>query len=375
MTILIISGIAINIMLVILLLAKRKKSTPDKMLLLLIWLYAINMVLAYMEIYNRQHAYPYSFLLNTSVPGLLLVGPAIWFYVKSLTTQHFRAKPLYLLHFIPFLLVMVLFTIHFFSLPHLAKIEIDVNQSFKNNYLFPLVVGMIAISTQTYYIWALMLIRQYLKSIRNYFSDTHTIDLKWLRFLFISAIVFHGIISLLYIIDYIFKFFPYHLLQGIGYSFASLFICIIGFYGIRQGNIFNELQVSIDLSSPEKTPLKLQNLQAIESDFVNTLLLHMKNNKPYLNPDLTIANLSEELNQPVEFVSGILNGCLNQTFFDFVNFYRVEEFKVQCKNMANQKLSILGMANNCGFNSKTAFYRAFNKYEGITPKAYINRVL
>jgi len=100
----------------------------------------------------------------------------------------------------------------------------------------------------------------------------------------------------------------------------------------------------------------------------------MELKQPYLDPELTISRLSEMLNVKVDFLSDVLNSQLNQNFFDFINRYRVGEFKNQCTLKANSHLSIMGIAYNCGFNSKASFYRAFRKFEGISPSAYIERV-
>jgi AraC-like DNA-binding protein len=62
---------------------------------------------------------------------------------------------------------------------------------------------------------------------------------------------------------------------------------------------------------------------------------------------------------------------LNQNFFDYINKYRIEEFKIKCLGKENKHLSVMGIAYDSGFNSKAAFYRAFNKFEGISPTAYI----
>ncbi len=100
----------------------------------------------------------------------------------------------------------------------------------------------------------------------------------------------------------------------------------------------------------------------------------MKQQRPYLDPEVTIAVLSAQLKVKPEFLSEILNAVLKQNFFDFINKYRIGEFKNKCLKASNRHLSIVGMAYECGFNSKAAFYRAFKKFEGISPSAYISQV-
>jgi AraC-like DNA-binding protein len=100
----------------------------------------------------------------------------------------------------------------------------------------------------------------------------------------------------------------------------------------------------------------------------------MEREKPYLDPDLTIGVLSEKVKIPDVRLSLLLNNEINRNFFDFINSYRIEEFKKQVKNPENNNLSLLGIALNCGFNSKATFNRVFKKYTEMTPKEYKNRV-
>ena len=100
----------------------------------------------------------------------------------------------------------------------------------------------------------------------------------------------------------------------------------------------------------------------------------MEKEQPYLDPEITLGKLSDLLQLKPEVLSNVLNSTLNQNFFDFMNKYRVDDFKIRCINKENQHLSIMGIAYECGFNSKAAFYRSFNKFEGLSPTAYILKV-
>ncbi len=100
----------------------------------------------------------------------------------------------------------------------------------------------------------------------------------------------------------------------------------------------------------------------------------MEREHPYLDPEINITKLSRMLDVRPEYLSEVLNDKLGQNFFDFINRYRIEAFKTQCISETNKHLSIVGIAYSCGFNSKASFYRAFKKFEGKTPIAYMQSV-
>ena len=82
--------------------------------------------------------------------------------------------------------------------------------------------------------------------------------------------------------------------------------------------------------------------------------------------------LSKEFGVSADYLSGIINGLLGMNFYDFINHYRVEEFKQMCRDSSKRKLTIIALAYDCGFNSKATFTRVFKKNTGITPGEYFN---
>ncbi len=108
------------------------------------------------------------------------------------------------------------------------------------------------------------------------------------------------------------------------------------------------------------------------NSIINKVKLHIKSEKSYLNPELKLSDISKELNIPSHHISQALNQVLNQGFSDFVNKYRVREVRYMLENDSQQKLTLLAIARQCGFNSKTSFYRIFKKFTGKTPADYIN---
>ena len=95
----------------------------------------------------------------------------------------------------------------------------------------------------------------------------------------------------------------------------------------------------------------------------------MLQDKLYLEPELSLSDLAVKLKTNTSVLSAAINSNFGKNFNDFVNEYRVEEFKKQIKLPENQHYTLLAVAFDCGFNSKATFNRAFKKFTGQAPKA------
>ncbi|MBN1990403.1 MAG: helix-turn-helix transcriptional regulator [Bacteroidales bacterium] len=363
-------GIAEALLIIALILSKKQKGLWDYSLAAYFVLFSINILLSYLEIRNRANGYPIPFIIHTSTPVIFLHGPTLWLYIKSLTAQKFQFKPKYLLHLIPFLAITTLFYFEIYSHPYSQRIAIDSSGGFKNHISYPITLAAVALVSQGYFVWGLLLLRRYNRRIKGFFSSVEHIDLAWLRFLLLSAIVCYALISTLYISDYIMGLLPFNFMQLIGFVLASAYVLLLGFYGLKQGNVFVSGNINIDLDKASTLQVVSTPLEKGEEDFVKRLMSHMKEKKPHCNTELTLTKLSDELAVTPDYLSGILNGRLNMNFFDFVNHYRIEEFKKQCCNPQNSNLTLVSIAYDCGFNSKATFNRVFKKATGITPSEF-----
>lgn len=101
---------------------------------------------------------------------------------------------------------------------------------------------------------------------------------------------------------------------------------------------------------------------------------YMELSKPYKNPLYSVQDLSRDVETDYIEVSETLNGLLGQSYNDYINNYRIEEVKSFFKNPKYKQESILSIAFEAGFNSKTAFYSSFKKFAGETPSQYRNRL-
>ncbi|QNR25521.1 helix-turn-helix domain-containing protein [Croceimicrobium hydrocarbonivorans] len=113
--------------------------------------------------------------------------------------------------------------------------------------------------------------------------------------------------------------------------------------------------------------------ESTEQQFRDELLKLMVEEEPYLNPQLTLRSLSSQLQLHPNQLSWLLNESFGKNFNEFVNTYRINTFKQLALDPSNSHISLLGLAYESGFNSKTVFNTSFKKETGLTPKAFVNQ--
>jgi AraC-like DNA-binding protein len=156
-----------------------------------------------------------------------------------------------------------------------------------------------------------------------------------------------------------------------------LVIYNVAYFSLRQKQIFpqDEWQQSeiISLEEPSgegrKKLIPDEELQAYKSR-LETL---METRKPYLNPELNLIRLSELMSMAPHQLSYLINTAFSENFFQFINRYRVEKAKELLNKESMNQFSILGIAFESGFNSKTSFNTTFKKFTNQTPSEYKKR--
>lgn len=153
-----------------------------------------------------------------------------------------------------------------------------------------------------------------------------------------------------------------------------LFVYAVSFWGFRQ----NQLLVSQVLSgekkeldttkrgSYQKTGLKEEHVDPL----LKQLISAMDETEIWKNPELSVADLSNETKIPKHYITQLLNEKLERNFYTFVNGYRTEGAMKMLKDEKYKNWSIIAIAFECGFNSKSAFNNYFKKHTGTTPSAY-----
>ena len=97
----------------------------------------------------------------------------------------------------------------------------------------------------------------------------------------------------------------------------------------------------------------------------------MRKEKPYTNPELKIADLASLIGIPPYSMSYLFNQYLKRNYYDYINDYRIAEFKSLVNKGEHTKYTLTALMELCGFNSRSTFFRCFKKTAGITPSEYI----
>ena len=98
----------------------------------------------------------------------------------------------------------------------------------------------------------------------------------------------------------------------------------------------------------------------------------MKKEENYMNKDLTLTNLSKQIDISSNIVSYILNGYIGLNFYDFVNIYRIKKSMKYLSELNKNNMSVNEVALKVGFKSKSTFYKIFKKQTNMTPTKYLN---
>ncbi|CAL2076236.1 AraC family transcriptional regulator [Tenacibaculum sp. 190524A02b] len=159
-------------------------------------------------------------------------------------------------------------------------------------------------------------------------------------------------------------------------SLVTFFIVYwLGVKGFEQDELQKEKLVAVKvIPTQEKIiteePNKEKNLLIEDSKKFECLCKIIEKEKIYTDPNLTIKSLSKELKVRERELSNLINNCTKKNFYQFINQFRVVEFKKLIASEKATQYSILGLAKEAGFSSKSTFYKSFKELEGITPSEY-----
>ncbi len=101
----------------------------------------------------------------------------------------------------------------------------------------------------------------------------------------------------------------------------------------------------------------------------------MEREQVYLIQDLTLASLASMAGVSSNDLSWLLNAFYKKSFYDFVNAWRVKAFEAKVRNQEHKNRTLLALAYEAGFNSKTTFNKAFKAVHQETPSNFVKRYM
>jgi AraC-like DNA-binding protein len=337
---------------------KKPANVADKLMSAWLFLIFIELTFALLN-KNLIDIYSFPFMAFT-------YGPLLFLYVSFMTHPEKEFDSLNLLHFIPFFIFFTI-SVLFRSQP----VVDDLSTFFKSDRMISLrILYSISffLSVTSYSILAFIEIKRHQNKLKDLVSYTSgIITLNWLKVIsigFYSGYIVFFILGGLKIIGNYIPFDPYYVIFG----FIALFSFVFGFYGIRQSMIDIIGPVENKKETEKYSHSGLRENQADE--YLKNLIGYVEKNKPFLDPNLNIYNLSKMTGIPRHYITQILNENYKRNFFTFVNEYRVKEVMERFSDRKYDHFTILAIAFDSGFNSKTTFNNIFKNITGKTPSEF-----
>ncbi len=270
--------------------------------------------------------------LQSGPSFFLLIGPLFFCYTlriikpNSFWITYWKHHLLFWLSVVIFLMIFVPF-----------KENIDLNKT--------IILPIINLQWLFFILLSAIFIKSNFKTQKN-----NQIKIKWLLILTLALLTLWS--------NYTFISFDYFVSGSI--VFSILFYLFFVYFLIKKryaSKIFEKTKKKNTFSSSQKNLLLINQLNEV-----------MVNEQLFLNSNLKLSEVAEKLDISAHELSKLINDSTGKNFTDFINEYRIEQAKQLIED--NSLYTIEAIGNQSGFNSKSAFYKAFNKFTKTTPAKY-----
>ena len=364
------------------LLIKRKKynSFSDKLLAFLFICYAY-CTISYLLVTTGWLTY-LPLLYKTAQPVNFLIPPIAYLYVRSILKNEETFSKLDLLHFSPFIFILLNYMpFYFVNIQDKIKLvdhvinNVELNLIQQDGIVSEKIQFLRPIQCIIYIFLQWKLILSFERDNKDLIKEPHTkLILSWLK-----TFTFSISITILSFIVFI-VIFLYGLNNGlkldilIFYSSIPVALCLfyLSSYLVINQNVLEGLPYINYLKKPDHIDhVKLINYE----EEANIILHYFEQKKPYLKQNLSINEVSVEINIPLKLLSFIINQYFKLNFNDFVNKYRVEWIVNRIQNGDLNRFTLSSISQEAGFSNKTTFLSAFKKVHNCTPTQFVQNQL
>jgi AraC-like DNA-binding protein len=325
--------------------------------------------------------YPHFFAISYQTPWVF--GPLVYLYARAASDRSWRFTWKALLHFAP-VTITTIAAMPFYMMSGPEKIAMWERWSVNG------VTGLLAYLDPTKYASGILystatmlyLVR-HRRHIEHSYSNIERVNLRWLFWISAATGGIWVLVTSLKIA---------HVSTAIRDGHVAIAMALlvygIGYMGLRQPEVFRFETVETQAQTPEvdsspsavqseTAALRYERRRVDDAEAVQlkeSLLTLMETEQPWKESELTLLDLARRLNSTPHKVSAVLNGAVGQSFYDFVNGYRVREVQRRIKAGDARSLKMLALAMDAGFASKSAFNEGFKKHTSRTPSAFRQEV-
>lgn len=338
--------------------------TANRLLAIIVWVIAlpgVHLFGHYAQFFRNALV---SDLIHALIPWVLVMamGPLIYLYVRAVTEPAYIISKKDRLHFVPVLIDVFPKLVELLFIAGLLRGTVFSDRDALVHFtdIYNRYADLPRWLSLAYYVY---LSGKYLRSCQAGKSAAPTTH--WVS-RFIMALQIFVVIWLIYLIPYLIPATNLPLRQKLDwfpvYLPMATLIYWIGITGYKE-ILITTTQVKEKGAEPAYVPELL-------AQTAQTLQHCMEKDRLFLNPELDLAVLAAATGLPAKLISATLNQYLNSGFSQFINEYRVEEFKKRVLQPEATELTLAGLAASCGFSSQATFQRIFKQITGVTPAAY-----
>ncbi|EWH08837.1 AraC family transcriptional regulator [Catenovulum agarivorans DS-2] len=297
-----------------------------------------------------------------------LEAPLLLLYTRSLIYKNYQLKATDLVYFLPFVLFLTYFAVTWWMEDNQTKIDVLQGNIIATSDLLSRFIHITRECIRLIFgVMCLIELQRYQKQLQNEVADIESVDLNWLKILVIGFLVIRIdaiVVAFALVFSYELGLTIDHELFGLTSNYVvMLMISGLIFFSAGYSPVFKGI-------SSEPTPSTDKHKEVINPAQVALVTEFMQEKKPYLNHLLTLENLASQLGMPARNLSNLINRHFDKNFFEFINYYRIEESKKLLEMPQNKKATMLDIMDWAGFNSKATFNTFFKKLAGVTPTEY-----
>lgn len=351
---------------------KKGKALSNKLLAIVFLMISIAVICLYILVFRVQIKIPQLLFFDDTF--MFAYGPLLYLFTQSVIFKNYKLQKKNIVHFIPFIVaICVVIGIILF----VDTNSISQTSDALSNQQIPMYFRIGELLMLGHIFYYLLKSKQIIKSVigktKDLYSTFNLDNFKLLKFILNSFVI-------LFLLALTHSILPFIGIKT-GLLITLLMMVLFMFYFINSillkllNQSTNDSGAISQIDFKDTKKYAGSNLSPTDlNTYINKLGKYMNEEQRYLDSELSIADLSKDLNISSKIVSQVINEGYKCNFFDFVNDYRVEAAKSLFKSDAENKLTIQEVMYDSGFNSKSSFNTAFKKFTKQTPTQYRNAI-